>query len=80
MIIGTFTNVNGRKYVMLTLRDYISSRTVTFNFNPKPASITEISKITGLEVAVPGYSSATGNVTLTFAKGEGKLFALPVGY
>ncbi|GGD50040.1 hypothetical protein GCM10010911_04490 [Paenibacillus nasutitermitis] len=78
LIEGYFTNGSGRKYVMLTNRDYVNSRTVSFNFNPKPASLTEISKTTGLEVGTGfTYNSATGVLTITLDKGEGRLFALP---
>ncbi|MCD9023154.1 discoidin domain-containing protein [Cohnella silvisoli] len=80
MIEGYFTNAAGRKYIMLSNRDYISARTVSFQLNPKPSDLTEISKTTGLEVAVPGYNASTGIVTLTFSEGEGKLFALPIGF
>ncbi|MBP1989456.1 discoidin domain-containing protein [Paenibacillus eucommiae] len=80
MIIGYFTNASGRKYVMLTNRDYTTSKTLDFNFNPKPGSLTEISKTTGLEVSVPGYNAATGVLNLTLSPGEGRLFALPAGF
>ncbi|MBM7564780.1 hypothetical protein JOC55_001721 [Paenibacillus sacheonensis] len=80
IIEGYFTNAAGRKYVMLTNRDYASARTLTFQFSPKPASLTEISKSTGLEVGVPGYNAATGALSITLNQGEGRLFALPAGF
>jgi hypothetical protein len=80
LIVGYFTNASGRKYVMLTNRDYTNARTVTFQFNSNPSQITEISKTTGMETPVPGYTPATGAMTITFNQGEGRLFALPTGY
>uniref|UniRef100_UPI0037044180 hypothetical protein n=1 Tax=Cohnella sp. TaxID=1883426 RepID=UPI0037044180 len=77
LVIGYFTHTSGRKYVMLTNRDYTNAATVDFVFNPKPATLTEISKATGLEVAVPGYAPATGGLTIALQPGEGRLFALP---
>jgi len=80
LIEGYFTNGSGRKYVMLTNRDYVNPRTAGFTFNPKPASLTEISKTTGLEVGTGfTYDAATGTLTITLDRGEGRLFALPVG-
>lgn len=79
--IGYFTNAAGRKYVMLVNRDYNNARTVNFNLNPKPASITEVSKTTGLEVSTGfTYTASTGVLNVSLAKGEGRLFALPAGY
>ncbi|MDF2834372.1 MAG: hypothetical protein K0Q63_12 [Paenibacillus sp.] len=80
LLLGTFANASGRKYVMLTNRDYASSRTVTFNLFPRPASVTEISKSTGLEVGTGfTYNAASGQLTISLDKGEGRLFALPTG-
>jgi hypothetical protein len=69
---------------MLTNRDYSNSQTnITFNFGPAmPSAVSEISKNTGTEVTlVQGtYTSGTGALVITLAPGEGRLFALPVGY
>lgn len=84
LIEGYFTDPDGRKYLMLTNRDYNNTQTnITFNFSPAmPADVTEISKTTGAEVAlVQGtYTSGTGALTVTLQPGEGRLFALPAGY
>ncbi|BBH24224.1 hypothetical protein Back11_55690 [Paenibacillus baekrokdamisoli] len=80
VMIGYFKNTSGRKYVMLTNRDYTASKTVSFNFSPNPASITEISKTTGLEVSASGYNSTTGILNITLSPGEGRLFAMPSGF
>ncbi|MFC5401665.1 discoidin domain-containing protein [Cohnella soli] len=77
---GYFTDASGRVYVMLTNRDYTQARNVDFIFSPRPASLTEISKSTGLEVSVPGYNATNGTVRLALNPGEGRLFALPTGY
>lgn len=77
--IGYFKSVGGRTYLMLFNRDTANSQTVLFMFNPKPAGVTEISKTTGTEVSTP-YDPVTGFLNLTFAPGDGRLFALPVGY
>lgn len=79
VITGYFTNRAGRKYIMIANRDYVNSTTVTFVLNPKPTTVTEVSKTTGLEVAT-NYSYSTGRLSTTFSPGEGKLYALPVGY
>ncbi|MCD9022440.1 carbohydrate binding domain-containing protein [Cohnella silvisoli] len=74
---GYFTDASGRKYVMLTNRDYNNARTLDFNFFPKPASLTEISKTTGLEVSTGfSYNASTGVLNIALGKGEGRLFAL----
>ncbi|GGD47788.1 hypothetical protein [Paenibacillus nasutitermitis] len=65
---------------MLTNRDYTASKTLSFNFSPNPASLTEISKTTGLETGVSGYNAATGILNLSLSPGEGRLFALPAGF
>ncbi|MFD0696607.1 discoidin domain-containing protein [Paenibacillus sp. GCM10027628] len=82
MIIGYFTDASGRSYVMLTNRDYNSSRTLDFNFSSKPSAITEISKTTGAEGALAQgtYNATTGVLSMTLLPGEGRLFALPSGF
>lgn len=79
VITGYFKNSSGRKYIMVTNRDYINSRSITFILNPKPTSVKEISKITGKEVYT-NYSRITGKLSSTFAPGEGKLYVMPIGY
>ncbi|MFC5403235.1 hypothetical protein [Cohnella soli] len=79
LIISYFTDGSGRKYVMVVNRDIGSARTVSFTLSPKPASVKEISKSNGTEINT-NYNAATGAISATFAAGEGKLFALPVGY
>ncbi|MDI4647926.1 hypothetical protein [Cohnella hashimotonis] len=78
-VIGSFVNGSGRKYVMVVNRDTVNSRTLTFALTPKPTAVTEVSKTTGAEVAT-NYNSGTGQLSASFAPGEGKLFALPAGY
>ncbi|QNK58879.1 hypothetical protein [Paenibacillus sp. PAMC21692] len=82
-VTGYFTDASGRKYIMLVNREYNFVKTnIPFNLNPKPATLTEISKTTGAEVPlVQGtYTAGTGVLNITLAQGEGRLFALPVGY
>lgn len=78
-VIGYFTNGSGRKYVMVVNRDEANSRTLSFTLPGKPASVTEVSKSTGLEVGT-SYNAATGVISASFAPGEGKLYALPAGF
>ncbi|MFD0716272.1 beta-galactosidase [Paenibacillus sp. GCM10027626] len=78
-VIGYFVSGSGRKYVMVVNRDTVNSRTLTFALTPKPLAVTEISKTTGGEDATD-YDSATGQLSASFAPGEGKLFTLPEGY
>lgn len=79
---GYFTDASGRSYVMITNRDYNMTRDIHFYVNPKPASMTEISKTTGAEVAVTNtsYNPSNGVLYITLQPGEGRLFAMPVGY
>ncbi|GGD61039.1 hypothetical protein [Paenibacillus nasutitermitis] len=79
LVFGYFTDGSGRKYVMVTNRDITNSRTVSFSLSPLPSAMKEISKVTGAEVAT-NYNSTTGQMSATFAPGEGKLFVLPSGY
>ncbi|QTH45319.1 hypothetical protein J4772_13450 [Cohnella sp. LGH] len=79
LVFGYFTDDSGRKYVMVTNRDITNSRTVSFSFSPLPSTVKEISKVNGNEVATD-YNNTTGQMSATFAPGEGKLFVLPNGY
>jgi hypothetical protein len=79
LLLGYLTNTAGRKYVFVVNRDFTASRTVTFQMNPYPTGINEVSKSTGSEVT-SGYNSSTGKLTATFAPGEGRLFVFPSGY
>nr|WP_286672464.1 discoidin domain-containing protein [Cohnella hashimotonis] len=77
LVIGYSTDADGRAYVMVTNRDTVNSRTVSFTLSPKPSAVTEISKTTGAEVAT-NYDAATGAMSASFAPGEGRLYALPL--
>ncbi len=77
LVIGYSTDADGRRYVMVTNRDTVNSRTVSFTLSPKPSAVTEISKTTGGEVAT-NYNPATGAMSAAFAPGEGRLYALPL--
>ena len=79
VVVGYFKNGAGRKYLMLTNRDTVAGRTVSYTFNPKPSTIKEVSKVSGAEVSTT-YNGATGVLQVTFAAGDGHLFALPTGY
>ncbi len=74
-IVSHFSNENGRSYVMVVNRDYVNSRTLSFNLPSKPSAVTEVSKSTGAEVST-NYSNTTGDISATFLPGEGKLYAL----
>jgi len=78
-VVGYLEDSAGRKFVMAVNRDYASGRTLAFRLPGKPATVTEVSKTTGLETGT-NYDSATGTLSASFAAGEGKLFALPAGY
>ena len=80
LLAGYFTDSSGRIYVMLTNRKYDAAQTVNFQFAPRPDSLTEVSKSTGLGVSVPGYNQASGVLGITLQPGEGRLFALPPSY
>jgi len=77
VIISYFTDPDGRKYILAVNRSLTDSATYYFNVSPAPATVTEISKSTGTEVAT-NYNS--GVLSESFSPGEGKLYALPVGY
>jgi hypothetical protein len=80
LVIGYFKNASGRKYVMVVNRSVTQPRTVTFQLGPsKPSDVKEISKTTGAEVSTD-YNASTGTLTVSFLPGEGRLFALPLGY
>ncbi|MFC5407145.1 OmpL47-type beta-barrel domain-containing protein [Cohnella soli] len=75
MIISSFTNENGRKYVMVVNRDIQNSRMIAFSLPSKPGSVKEVSKITGSETST-NYNSMAGTLSGSFAPGEGKLYVL----
>jgi hypothetical protein len=75
LIVGSFINDSGRKYVMVVNRDYTNSRTSSFTLPSLPLSVTEVSKTTGLEVST-NYNSGTGILSSDFAPGEGRLYAI----
>jgi hypothetical protein len=77
LVIGYSTDADGRRYVMVTNRDTVNSRTVSFTLSSKPGTVTEISKTTGGEAAT-NYNPATGTMSSAFAPGEGRLYALPI--
>ncbi len=75
MIISSFTDENGRKYVMVVNRDIQNSRMIAFSLPSKPGSVKEVSKITGGETST-NYNSMAGTLSGSFAPGEGKLYVL----
>ncbi|MFC5403304.1 discoidin domain-containing protein, partial [Cohnella soli] len=79
VMISHFKHSNGRHYVMVVNRTLTDTLTLSFNVNPKPSSVTEVSKTTGQEMAT-NYNAATGVISSSFAPGEGRLYALPDGY
>jgi len=76
LIVSSFKNASGRTYVMAVNRDTANARTVSFALSTKPASVTEVSKATGLETATNDNAS-TGVLSSSFAPGEGRLYVLP---
>lgn len=76
LIVSSFKNASGREYVMVVNRDTANARTVSFALSTKPASVTEVSKTTGLETAT-NYNATTGELSSSFAPGEGRLYVLP---
>jgi len=79
LILSLFIDKNDRKYIMIVNKDYKSSKTVKFFILPSPQTITEISRRTGLEIIVD-YKASSGELVLDFSPGDGRLFALPIGY
>ncbi|MFC3803835.1 hypothetical protein [Cohnella sp. GCM10012308] len=79
VIISYFKDSSNRKYIMAVNKSYTNTSTFTFNINPKPATVTEVSKTTGQEGST-NYNSSTGIISAQFAPGEGRLYALPSGY
>jgi len=77
LVIGYSTDTDGRRYIMVTNRDTINSRTVSFVLPSKPGAVTEVSKTTGTEVST-NYNVSTGTLSSSFAPGEGRLYALPL--
>ncbi|MFD0714532.1 hypothetical protein [Paenibacillus sp. GCM10027626] len=75
LVISYFKDENGKKYVFIVNRDTANSRTVTFQVNPKPGQIKEISKATGKKINA-NYNKQAGTLTASFAAGEGRLFLM----
>ncbi|WP_214630905.1 cohesin domain-containing protein [Paenibacillus agaridevorans] len=75
MIISSFTNESGRKYIMVVNRDIVDSRMISFSIPTKPGSVKEVSKITGAETST-NYNSMAGTLSGSFAPGEGKLYVM----
>ncbi|WP_221414189.1 hypothetical protein [Paenibacillus sp. 598K] len=79
VVIGSFVDGQNRKYILVVNRDNANARTLSFNVNPRPSAVTEVSKQTGAETST-NYNAATGVISASFQPGEGKLYALPAGY
>ncbi|MCD9021614.1 hypothetical protein [Cohnella silvisoli] len=79
IIISYFMDNEGRKYIMAVNKDLSTTKTLTFNVNPKADSVYEVSKSTGQEVST-NYNSSTGVISASFLPGEGKLYALNYSY
>lgn len=79
VIVSYFTNASGRKYILVVNRTLTDTLTLNFNVNPKPTTVTEVSKLTGQEVST-NYNASTGAISASFLPGEGRLYALPAGY
>lgn len=75
-LIGSFTDANARRYVMIVNKDLTQSHTLNFELASKPSEVKELSKATGLEVST-SYDPITGSLSVDFAPGEGRLFVLP---
>lgn len=65
LVFGSFADSSGRKYVMVTNRDTVNSRTVSFVLPSQPSGVTEISKTTGSEVSTD-YNSTTGAMSSSY--------------
>ncbi|MCD9022472.1 hypothetical protein [Cohnella silvisoli] len=79
VIVSYFSNASNRKYIMVVNKSLTVTETFTFNVNPKPSTVTEVSKSTGLEVST-NYNASTGVISQLLLPGEGRLYALPNGY
>ncbi|MCQ6562778.1 cohesin domain-containing protein [Paenibacillus mendelii] len=75
MIVSRFENEDGREFVMVVNKDLENAHSAHFTLSNTPASVTEVSKTTGLEVAA-AYNAGTGKLTAEFEPGEGRLYAL----
>ncbi|MCD9022439.1 carbohydrate binding domain-containing protein [Cohnella silvisoli] len=78
-IVSHFANAEGRSYIMVVNRDWVNSRTLSFNLPSKPSVIKEISKTNGTEIST-NYSNTTGNISDSFLPGEGKLYAISTDF
>jgi hypothetical protein len=76
MIVSLLEDEDGREYVMIVNKDMEDAHLASFTLSGSPASVTEISKTTGLEVGT-SYNATTGVLTANFEPGEGRLYALP---
>ncbi|MBP1996002.1 cohesin domain-containing protein [Paenibacillus eucommiae] len=74
-IISDFTDSSGQRFVMIVNRDLTDASTGTFTMNPELGEIKEVSKQNGEQVEA-GYDPLTGELTASFAPGEGRLYAL----
>lgn len=79
VLISYFKNAANRKYIMVVNKSCTDAATFSFEVNPKPTAVTEVSKTTGLEVST-NYNSITGLISQQLLPGEGRLYALPSGY
>ncbi|BBH24617.1 hypothetical protein Back11_59620 [Paenibacillus baekrokdamisoli] len=79
VIISYFKNASNRKYIMVVNKSLDNTDNFTFRVNPKPATVTEVSKSTGLEVST-NYNVSTGMISQQLLPGEGRLYALPSSY
>lgn len=74
-------SATGRNYIMVVSKNRNAASNFSFTLDPswKIKAVTEVSKKTGKELPT-NYDPATGNLTGSFAPGEGKLYAIDADF
>ncbi|BBH23085.1 hypothetical protein Back11_44300 [Paenibacillus baekrokdamisoli] len=75
LLIGYFENQAGEKYIMVVNKNTSSAQTAAFTISTGYSNVKEVSKTNG-QLIVTNYQAGTGQMSVSFSPGEGKLFKL----
>ncbi|MBP1992079.1 S-layer homology domain-containing protein [Paenibacillus eucommiae] len=78
VIVSHFKHSSGKDYIMVVNKSITDSQTFSFQLNPKPVNVNELSKTSGKEIST-NYNEATGEISATFLPGEGRLYVISDG-
>lgn len=75
LLIGYFEDQAGEEYIMVVNKNTGSGQTAAFTISTGYSNVKEVSKANG-QLVDTNYQSGTGQISVSFLPGEGKLFKL----